>query len=221
MLRIHPLSLIAVLIVVSPNLARAQAQWDIAGTAALLASHTPDATERRYLDDWFHAAQGGIIIGRHLSRHLKVEIEASGSTRGREYVERLVSVPGSPYPYPVGAEAETSTRSVGAVLMWQFGDNDWIHPFLRAGVSVDFDRQLVRTWDQVFYPPDRGSTGLPIRVADQHVEGPTTTTNPRALVGGGAKFYVSPRAFVRTDGAATFGRSRQNLTFRIGFGVDF
>jgi hypothetical protein len=41
------------------------------------------------------------------------------------------------------------------------------------------------------------------------------------MVGGGAKFYVSPRAFVRTDGVAAFGRSRQNVTLRLGLGIDF
>jgi hypothetical protein len=41
------------------------------------------------------------------------------------------------------------------------------------------------------------------------------------MVGGGAKLYVSPHTFVRTEGIVAFGRSRQNVILRIGFGLDF
>jgi hypothetical protein len=210
-----------ILVLAFAGRAAAQPQWDVAGTVGGLASHTPAADGDRYVDDWFHAVQAGLVVGRHLSRSVKIELEASGTGTGRQFVERLITVPGYPYPYPVGAESETSVRSVGAALTWQFGDNQWVHPFLRAGAAADFDRQIVRTWDQVFYPSDRVSGGVPTRVADQSIEGPTTTTAARLMVGGGAKFYVSPRAFVRTEGMASFGRSRQNVTLRLGLGIDF
>jgi hypothetical protein len=214
---VYPL---ASLIFICPAAAAAQPRWDATGTVGVLAAHTPLDVRFRYQDDWFHAWQGGFIVGRHVSRNLKVEVDGNVTGRGRRYVDRLVTVPGYPYPYPVVSEAETSVRSVGAAVTWQFRDNEWVHPFVRAGVSADFERQLVRTWDQVFYPSDP-SFGPPTRLADQGVEGSTTTTSARAMVGGGAKFYVSPRMFLRTEGLVALGRARQNVTLRVGFGVDF
>jgi hypothetical protein len=220
MLRISPVYSLAVVLLAFPCLAAAQPQWDIAGTAGLFGSHSPDAESRRHIDDWFQAAQGGLIVGRHVATHLKVEIDASATTNGRQYVEWQVTVPGFPYPYPLVAELRTSVRSLGAALTWQFGDNDWVHPFVRAGVSADFEREHTRTWDQVIYSTGPGGVSVPNRVAGPEA-GSRTTTTARVTAGGGAKFYVSPRVFVRSEGMLAWGRARQNLTLRVGLGLDF
>ncbi|HUE86049.1 MAG TPA: hypothetical protein VMO26_08225 [Vicinamibacterales bacterium] len=188
--------------------------WDIAGTAGLFAGHTPVADDYGYHDDWFHVAQGGIVAGRHLTRHLKIEFEATGTTRGTQYKQRLLEVPGALYPSVVTSEEATSVRSMAGAVTWQFRDNEWVHPFVQAGVSVDFDRVIARIWD----PVDHSNPVF--RRARPRVE-EVTHRRPRALLGGGAKVYVSERAFVRTDGRFTVGRDRQDIVFRVGFGVDF
>lgn len=218
---VHSLASLALVILLSPAVAAAQSKWDVAGSAGVLGSHAPDLGSRRYVDDWVHVAQVGLIVGRYLSSHLKVELDASATTAGRQYVEWQVNVPGFPYPYPLVAELTTSVRSLGAALTWQFGDNDWVHPFVRGGVSADFERQHMRTWDQVIYAPDPSGVSLPLRVTGPAAVGPTTTANARLTAGAGAKFYVSSRAFVRTEGAVAYRPSRVNATLRIGFGVDF
>jgi hypothetical protein len=221
MLRTSLLYPLTALLLVCPGLVAAQPQWDAAGTIGVFAGHTPRPDAARYSDDWFQAAQGGLIVGRHVTRQLKVEIDGSITGPGRQIVERLVTIPGFPAPYPVGAEVETSVGSLGMAVTWQFRDNEWVHPFARVGVSADFERrQLVRAWDQAFYPSGRGGPG-PTGLAGPAEEGPTTTTSARAMVGGGAKLYVSPHTFVRTEGIVAFGRSRQNVILRIGFGLDF
>ena len=58
-------------------------------------------------------------------------------------------------------------------------------------------------------------------ISEGGVGDPRTTTDVSLLLGGGAKFYVSPRFFIRTDGRATIGRTGQALQLRAGFGVDF
>jgi hypothetical protein len=221
MLRIFPGYSLTIVLLVFPVVAAAQPHWDAAGTAGVLGSHSPDVDGRRHVDDWFHVAQGGLIVGRHVSTHLKVEIDASVSTAGRQYVEWQVNVPGFPYPYPLVAELRTSVRSLGAALTWQFGDNDWVHPFVRGGVSADFERQHTRTWDQVIYRTDPSGVSVPLRVAGPDAEGAVTTTTARVTAGGGAKFYVSPRLFVRSEGMLAWGRARQNVVLRVGLGLDF
>jgi opacity protein-like surface antigen len=207
-----------------PALAHAQApptgRWDIAGTAGLFAGHTPRTTDGAgYHELWFHSVQGGVTLGRYFTPHLKLELEGSASTRGKQYRERLVAVPGYPFPYPIGSEAFTSVRSLSAALVWQFRENEWLHPFAQAGVGTDFDRVSIRTWEQ-FYNSDPRAGTVPLRVGEERND-EATTTHVRGVLGGGAKIYFTPRAFVRTDGRWTFDRRRQNLVMRIGVGVDF
>jgi hypothetical protein len=221
MLRIFPVSSLAIVLFASPVVAAAQPQWDVAGTVGMLGSHAPDVDGGRHVDDWFHVTQGGLIVGRHVSRHVKVEIDASATTSGRQYIEWQLNLPGFPYPYPLVAERRTSVRSVGAALTWQFGDNDWVHPFVRGGVSADVERQHLRTWDQVIYGTDPSGVSVPMRVAGPDATGPITNTTARVTAGGGVKFYVSPRVFVRSEGMLALGRKRQNAILRVGLGLDF
>ena len=195
--------------------------WDIAATTGLFGGYRP-RTEggSGYQELWFQNVQGGITVGRYLTPHVKLELEATTTTGGTQFRERLVTVPGAPYPYPIGSEVRTSVSSIGAAVTWQFGNNEWVHPFVQAGVVTDFDRVTVRTWEQfVFGTPHPGAP--PRRVVEERIDGPTTTRAVRALLGGGAKFYVTQKSFVRADGRWWFDRERQNVAARLGFGIDF
>ena len=201
-----------------PAVASAQPKWDVAGAGGFLAGYTPRPDDARgYQDLWFQNVQGAAIVGRHLSPHLKLELETSLTTLGSQFRERQVSVPGYPSAFSIGSEVFTRVASVGAAVTYQFGRNEWVHPFLQAGLSADFDRLTVRTWEQFVY----SNTRLPPqRVVEERVEGPTTVRAIRAMIGGGAKLYVTARTFVRTDSRWSFGRDRHHWAARIGFGVD-
>jgi hypothetical protein len=210
------------IITLVPAQAQAQAQptWDIAGTAGLFSGFTPRTSGTGFQESWFESVQGGVTVGRYLTPQVKVELDASVTGSGTQFRERLVTVPGYPFPYPAGSEVTTSVRSVAAAAIWQFRDNEWVHPFVLAGISTDFDRITVRWWEQFHYG-NPGTGQPPYRVAEERTQGPDTTVAARALLGGGAKIYVTERAFVRTEARWTFDRDRHNLAFRAGFGVDF
>jgi hypothetical protein len=196
-------------------------RWDVAATTGLFAGEqAPDPGGSGYQERWFHGVQGGVTVGRYLTRHLKLELEASTTTGGSLFRERAVSVPGAPYPLFVGSEVTMSVPSVGAALTWQFRDNEWVHPFIHAGVAAEFDRRTTRTWEHfIFTSPLPGVP--PERVYEDRFEGPTVTTALRGVLGGGAKVYFNQRAFVRTDGRWSFDRTRQNIALRIGVGLDY
>lgn len=210
--------MLAAVLAVIPIAAEAQPRWDGAGMAGFLAGRRADGDARGHHEDWFHAFQGGAVFGRYLSPHLKVEIEASATTRGTQFRSTQIDIPGSPYPYWITSEQRTSVRSLGAVVAWQFGDNEWVHPFLEAGVSADVDSTHIHTPEQFFHGDPRG--GQPPRIAEARDER-STTTRASAVVGGGAKVYFSERGFVRTDARVTVASDRQNLMFRGGVGFDF
>jgi hypothetical protein len=198
--------------------AQAQPRWDGTAIAGFLAGRRTDGDANVHQEAWFHAFQGGLVLGRYLSPHLKVEVEATATTGGTRFRSTQIAVPGSPYPYWVTSELRTSVRSLGAVVAWQFGQNEWVHPFVEAGVSADVDRTRVSTAEQYFYGDPR--LGAPPRVAVASEER-STTFRAGAVVGGGAKVYFSDRGFVRTDARLTVAGDRQNLMFRGGVGFDF
>ena len=80
---------------------------------------------------------------------------------------------------------------------------------------------LVGQFDvRIDYGSPRPGAG-PNRLVEERIDGPTTSSALRGVLGGGAKFYVTEKAFLRTDGRWSFGRDRHTLAGRIGFGIDF
>lgn len=209
---------LAVAVALLPVVAEAQPRWDAAGMAGFLAGRRADGDGSGHHEDWFQALQGGAVLGRYLSPHLKVEIEATATTSGTRYRSAPIAVPGSLYPYWITSEHRTSLRSLGAVVGWQFRDNEWVHPFVEAGVSADVDRIHIHTPEQFYYGDSHG--GPPPRIAEASDER-STTIGASAVFGGGAKVYFSDRGFVRTDARLTVAPGRHNLMFRGGLGFDF
>jgi hypothetical protein len=212
----------AFLLCLEHSSAFAQRRWDIAAFGGLVTAHAP--VERQaddYRQDWFQTGHAGVTIGRHLTSHLKVEADLAATGTGTQFVQRFVTVPGRTTPYLVGAEAETSLRWAGAEATWQFFDNEWVHPFVFAGLSAQFDRRSVHVWEQYFYAGDARVPGNQFLLVPESREGPTTTTSVSGVFGGGAKLYVTDRAFFRAD--ARFGASprTRSVSFRAGLGVDF
>jgi hypothetical protein len=208
---------LALMPLLAPAPALAQVTWDVTGVAGLFAGHTPLPDGPGYRDEWFQAFQAGVAAGRYLTRHLKLELEAAATTAGSQYRESRLEVPGASSPIIIGSEVSRSVRSLAAAVVWQFGDNDWVHPFVQAGMSVDFDRERVRTWDypMVLDPRTPVSGRAQPRIEDR------TTRHLRGVVGAGAKAYFSERGFVRADAKVAFDGTRQHLILRGGIGVDF
>lgn len=210
---------LALALALAPAVGETQPLWDITATMGLFAGHRPARDHGGYQEDWFQAALGGVVLGRHLSRHVKVELEASGTTDGLQYVSRLVEVPGVPGRYPIASDAATSVRSIGGLVTWQFRNNEWVHPYVQAGMSADFDHTVLYTPEQYYYGDSR--TGAPPRLIAESRIDEATTRHVRSAIGGGAKVYFRERAFVRTDARLTFAAGRENLQFRVGVGLDF
>ena len=136
--------------------ASAQRRWDIAPFGGIVAVNAPVEGEADgYREDWFHTGQWGVTMGWHLTTHLKLEIDAAATGTGTQFVQRFVTVPGQTGRYPVGAEAETSVRSLGAQATWQFFDNEWVHPYVFGGGAKLYvnERTFFRTEARVDAAP--------------------------------------------------------------------
>lgn len=195
--------------------------WDVSGVVGVLAGHPETANVDRYGDNWYDTAQAGLIWGRYLTAHVKGEIELSTSGEGRQYLYSLITIPGYPYPAPYRADRFSRLRQVSGSLVWQFFDNQWVHPFLQAGVAADFERVRTYTPAQSIVVGDPRSAGSRVEIIAERTDGPHTTTTARLFLGGGAKMYVTEQLFFRADGRVAGNGKSHHTAVRIGLGLDF
>jgi len=188
--------------------------WDFSGTTGLFTAQVREQYRQPY-DQWSHAAQAAIAVGRYLTPHFKVEAELAANTVGRQSIFRTIVVPGIVPPVYVSGEALTRTQSAAATAVWQFFDNDWVHPFVTAGVTIDRERVNAE------YPPQRWFTATGTAVAPQLPNEASSSVVARARLGAGAKFYLRERVFIRTDAQVALGTPGHHLALRIGAGFDF
>ena len=200
------------------------AGWDASVMTGVFVGHPGQLNAAASnFDEWYHSGTLAIGAGRYLTPHLKIEGEAMISGEGRRYVQQFVQVPGVPgVTYPIASEHRVRTNGVSAGVTWQFFENQWAHPFVFGGVALDFDRTRVETWPQSYYRGDPRIPGNEIVLSQHRVTDLGTSRDVRAVVGTGAKLYMSQQAFFKTDARVNVGGSDSgHVSFRLGFGVDF
>jgi hypothetical protein len=164
---------------------------------------------------WYNdAAWWGAHVGYYWTENLKLEAEVSASGEGRGWSAEESVLPGG-RPVFLYREHGLSARTLSGSIVYQFGHNSFLHPFLGAGVDVDFTREVVRATGFTFVDP-RGQEPLP-PIPDE------TLTNTRggvfALVG--VKAYFTGRVFFRGDFKAGTSGPERKIIGRAMFGVDF
>ncbi len=189
--------------------------WDLGAMAGSLHGRSTD----RYADS-YHSPEWRLAAGHYWTPHLKTEIEFGASGEGNRYIQRFLTVPGSATSYPIGAQEFVRTRQGSAKVTWQFLDNQWVHPYLSAGMSFDEERTRTHIYAPISYPDPRNPSTR-IVGPGEHDEAPRTTHRPGLVLGGGAKWYVSPRAFMKTGAQVGLMRRARSITVLAGMGFDF
>ena len=197
------------------------ARWDGSVVGGFLVGHSQVSDSELYSDDTYGTGEVAVTVGRYWTTHFKTEVSISGSGEGELYAQRFLTTAPPNGRYPVFSQHFVSTRAVALTANWQFFDNDWVHPFVHAGVSVDIDRSRVYAPRQTYFTGDPRLSSQEVVVTEERREGPTSTTHLRPTVGVGVKVYITPRVFFRSDAQTIFGSELTRLTFRGGLGVDF
>ena len=197
------------------------ARWDVTFLVASLSAHNSADDADRYSDDWFNAVQANIVFGQQWTTHFRTEVGYSGSAQGRQYITQIVTVPGFPQPTYFTAEQFSSMRELTITGQWQFFENQWVHPFVEAGVGLDAVRTRRHSPFHTLYSGDPRLPSTQTAVIPERNEGPTTEHRVRALVGGGVKLYATPRVFFRTDARAGVSSRVDHLSLRGGIGIEF
>jgi len=190
-------------------------RWDATGQFALLNRYRSDLSQ---WNQWYAAPAVDGTAGRYWTPHFKTEFEIGTARRGGIDVEESAFVPGSPILFPRYREHALQETTLGATAMYQFFDNQWVHPFVGIGAELVRERDRADAFPPTtFRPTPAGSFIVPALPAID-----TVSYSVRPLVTGGFKFYVAPNAFVRTEVRTAVSTDRGlALQWRGGIGFDF
>jgi hypothetical protein len=165
---------------------------------------------------WDSAGVGSLIVGVYWTEHLKTELDVNFSGDRDFYGSRTLTSGRNVSQYQYQSHRVRS-RSVSLTPTWQYLHNTWVHPFLGAGLDIDWTRHRTETEvrTSISTPPTSTFTidHLPDEI-DRRVR-------VRASIAAGAKLYVSRRAFARTDVRLAVAGGAKALRWRVGAGFDF
>jgi hypothetical protein len=188
--------------------------WDTAGQLALL---NRNKAELAGYDHWYSVAAINASVGRYWTPHLKTELEVGTAAQGEIGGAELAVAPCLPFPFPRYRDHKLRETTVGAIAMYQFFDNQWVHPFVGTGVEVVHERHIAEAIPATSVVISSAPVRLPALPAVDSV-----SYSLRPLVTGGFKFYVTPHAFIRTEVRASLTRDfPAALQWRGGLGFDF
>ena len=207
-----PTTLFCLLVLAAAADAHAQ-HWDTAGQLALL---NRNKTDLGGSDQWYSVAAINGTVGHYWTPHIKLELDVGTAAQGEIDGAEPAAAPGLPFPFPRYREHKLRETTVGATALYQFFENQWVHPFVGAGVELVHERHLADA-----LPATNIAISPPVRLpAVAAVDSVSYSVRP--LITGGFKFYVTPHAFIRTDVRASLtGDVPAALQWRGGIGLDF
>jgi len=182
-------------------------RWDVAGQLALLNRNKSELGSR--WDHWYEAPLIQGSAGHYWTPHFKTELEIATSGQGTIGVEENLRY----------REHMLRESTVGATAVYQFLDNQWVHPFVGAGLEVARERHVAESLPSSIerFP----TTALPLTLRPVPAID-NISYSVRPVLTGGFKFYISQRAFVRTEVRTSFSTDRPlAIQWRGGVGIDF
>lgn len=196
-------------------------RWDLTVSAGFFGAR-PERTDDHYGDDWYEEGRYAVSAGYFWTKHLKTELEFATSGEANRYVTRSIAVPGFLGPYPLNYQEFYRLQQASARVAWQFLDNTWVHPYVNAGLVTDIERRRTHLPQQFRYAgTDPRDPANRIVIANEERTGPHTEYRYGTTIGAGAKFFVSPSAYITTGAQWTYARPAISFGWVGGLGVEF
>jgi hypothetical protein len=153
-------------------------------------------------------------LGRFWTTHVKSDFGVVLTPRRNGYETVALPFAGVNGPYAFDSVERSVTAFTGAAS-YQFFENDFMHPFVSAGVQMGLANEH-RSRPQQTYTINRVSYVAPA------VDSESREVLARPFVAVGAKSYFNERTFVRSELLVAFkSGGYSHATLRLGFGVDF
>ena len=188
---------------------------DVSGTINWVSINKSDV---RSYNDWHSqfGVSGG--AGWYWTDHHKTQVDFAATTAASVY---------SSQPYLVAPQQQTfvttvrsyESQRVTLIQLYQFRRNEWVHPFLGAGIDIVREESSGRDdpiywYDQVLRQSRLARDS--VRYGDQ------SKIAARGVLTTGVKAYFSRKVFALTDLRVNVSSHRaEDMQWRFGLGADF
>lgn len=190
-------------------------RFDAAGYIVWLGAETRDLPGAVYRT-WDATGGGALGGGFYWTEHVKLEVDVGVSEERVLYGSRTLESSPNGYRHLYTSHYAAS-RTVSLTTVYQALHNTWVHPFVGGGVDVDWERRRTEAEIRSYAASPAGSTSNVELLPDET----SHARRVQAALVAGAKFYVSRRAFVRTDVRLSFSSQIDAVRWRAGAGFDF
>lgn len=165
---------------------------------------------------WQGSFLAGISAGRYWNDHLKTELEGNWNKPATRQVYETIERQGG-YTYAVSDYRAADVR-VALVQVYQFGRNEWVHPYVGLGADVVHRTATIERLPQsrTIFVQNR-NTPVDIPAAQDK----TTSVFVQAVLKAGAKMYVGDKAFFNTELKFGLRDGIDHVVWKLGLGLDF
>jgi opacity protein-like surface antigen len=165
---------------------------------------------------WHGSLLVGVSGGHYWTDHLKTEVEASWNSAHNKDVYQTLERQGG-FTYALSDYRAHDVR-IGLVQIFQFGRNQWVHPYVGVGAGVVRRRTtLERERQSRFIYLQNRTIPVEIPAAIEH----DTTVFGEAVIKTGVKMYVTERTFFNTDLRFGIRPDIDHVVWKFGLGLDF
>lgn len=165
---------------------------------------------------WHGSLLVGLSGGHYWTDNVKTEVEASWNSPGNTEIYETIQRQGG-FTYALSDYRAHDVR-VGVAQLYQFGRNDWVHPYAGAGIDAVRRQQSIDRVEQSrgVYVQNR-TIPVVIPAASER----RTTVFAEPFVKTGVKMYASEQIFFNTELKVGLKRNVDHVVWKIGIGVDF
>ena len=165
-------------------------------------------------DQWQGSVLLNVTAGRYWTDHLKTEFEAGWLDTPTSELYTDIEIRDIPTYALVRFEARDIR--MGVAQLYQFGRNQWVHPYLGIGADIIARRTTKRRLPQTREVYPRGAPVL-IPALDER----TSDVLAQPFVKAGLKMYARERLFFTTEFKLGISRDVDHAVWKIGIGADF
>jgi hypothetical protein len=170
-----------------------------------------------YDNRWHQSLLAGAEYGRYWTAHAKTEVEAAWFSPVDFTAYEVQTVSGGTTYFRTDYRFQDARLSFAQ--LYQFGENQWVHPYAGLGVNLDYRRQVEDRAPQVVPVNGSGRTIDTVLVPGESENESSVRAHPFAKVG--FKMYASDRAFFISEWKFGFGSGLQHVLWKTGVGFDF
>jgi hypothetical protein len=157
--------------------------------------------------------------GHHWTEHFKTDLEAAWTNRVDTETYEDIAINGVETYVTANYRAHDLRLTIAPV--YQFGRNQWVHPYIGGGADVIHRKSVLDRPSQRRFQPAPAIGQPPVNVSVPAVHERDAQLLVRPFLKTGLKMYASERTFFVTELKLGFTSDLDHALWKLGVGFDF